>query len=70
MELPKVSPVFIKVSEIPEFKTLREYELCQAVCQKVTKDSLLGVQRIGMLWCIYLISTEARVTVLANNVEI
>ena len=43
---------------------------CQVVSQKITKESLLGVQRIGMLWCIYLKCTEARVTVLANNVEI
>ena len=38
--------------------------------QKVTKDNLLGVQRIGMLGRIYLKTTEARVTVLANNVKI
>ena len=70
MELPKVGPVFVKASEIPDFKTLKEYELCQAVCQKIKKESLLGVQRIGMLWRIYLKTTEARVAVLANNVEI
>ena len=70
MELPKVDPVFVKAGEIPDFKTLKEYELCEAVCKRIKKDSLLGVQRIGMLWRIYLKTKEARVTVLANKVEI
>ena len=66
MELPKVGQVFIRASEIPDFKTLKEYELCEAICKKITKESLLGVQRIGMLWHIYLKSKEARASVLAN----
>ena len=70
MELPKVNPVFVKAGEIPDFKTLKEYELCETVCKRIKKDSLLGVQRIGMLWRIYLKTKEARVTVLANKVEI
>ena len=40
------------------------------MCKQIKKENLLGVQRIGMLWRIYLKTKEARVNVLANNVEI
>ena len=70
MKLPKVDPVFVKAGEIPAFKTLKEYELCEAVCKQIKKDSLMCVQRIGMLWQIYLKIKETRVTVLSNKVEI
>ena len=62
--------MFIRASEILDFKTLKEYELCEAICKKITKESLLGVQRIGMLWHIYLKSKEARASVLVNKVDI
>ena len=65
-----MGPVFIRASEIPDFKRLKEYGLCEAICKKITKESLLGVQRIGMLWCIYLKSNVARASVLANKVDI
>ena len=48
MELPKVDPVFVKAGEITDFKTLKEYELCETVCKRIKKDSLLGVQKIGI----------------------
>ena len=70
MELPKVDPVFVKAREIPDFRTLKKYELCEAMCKQIKKENLLGVQRIGMLWRIYLKTKEARVNVLANKVEI
>ena len=65
-----MAPVFIRAREIPNFKTLKEVELCEAICLIIQKSSLLGVQRIGMVWRLYLTNNEARVTLLANNVII
>ena len=70
MDLPRVAPVFIRAREIPNFKTLKEVELCESICLIIEKQSLLGVQRIGMVWRVYLMNNEARITLLANNVVI
>ena len=70
MELPSVAPVFTRAREIPNFKTLKEVELCEAICLIIQKSSLLGVQRIDMVWRLYLTINEARVTLLVNNVII
>ena len=70
MELPKVEPVFVKALEIPDYKSMKEFEMCQAVCKRLDSVKLLGVQRIGMLWRIYLKDRESRVTLLANKLEI
>ena len=70
MDLPKVEPAFLKARDIPEFKTLKEYELCEAVSKVISRENLLGVQRIGMLWRIYLKNTESRVKLLANSVQL
>ena len=59
-----MAPVFIRAREIPNFKTLKEVELCEAICLIIQKSSLLGVQRIGMVWRLYLTNKEARVTLL------
>ena len=64
-----MAPVFIRAREIPNFKTLKEVELCE-ICLIIQKSSLLGVQQIGMVWRLYLTNNEARVTLLANNVII
>ena len=65
-----MEPVFLKARDIPDFKTLKEYELCEAICKVIQKERLVGVQRIGMLWRIYIKSKEARVTLLANKIEL
>ena len=70
MELPKVEPAFLKASDVPDFKTLKEYELCEALSKVINRENLLGVQRIGMLWRIYLKNTESRVKILANSVQL
>ena len=70
MELPRVEPAFLKAKDVPEFKSLKEYELCEAISKVINKENLLGVQRIGMLWRIYLKSTESRVKLLANSVQL
>ena len=70
MDLPRVEPVFVKASDIPDFKSLKEFEMCQAVCTRIAKESLLGVQRIGMLWRLYLNDKESRVVLLANKITL
>ena len=67
MELPKVEPVFIRTRQIPDFKTLRDIELCLA---NIERSCLLGVQRIGMIWRVYLKDNASRVTLLANSVVV
>ena len=70
MELPRVEPVFVRAREIPDFKSLREFEMCQSICKRIESDKLLGVQRIGMLWRVYLKDRESRAHLLVNNLEI
>ena len=70
MDLPRVEPVFVKASDIPDFKSLKEFEMCQAVCTRIAKESILGVQRIGMLWRLYLNDKESRVVLLANKITL
>ena len=71
MELPKVEPVFVKalrlLVDIPDYKSMKEFEMCQAVCKRLDSVKLLGVQRIGMLWRIYLKDKEPRVTLWQTN---
>ena len=49
MELSKVEPVFVKALVIPDYKSMKEFEMHQAVCKRLESVKLLGVQRIGML---------------------
>ena len=70
MELPRVEAAFVKDSDIPDFKSLKEFEMYQAVCTRFTKESLLRVQRLGMLWRLYLNDKESRVVLLANKITL
>ena len=70
MELPKVEPVFVRAKDIPDFKSLKEFEMCHTICNRIESCKLLGVQRIGMLWRIYLKDKESRATLLASKLEI
>ena len=45
MELPKVEPAFLKARDVPDFKTLKEYELCEALSKGINRENLLGVQK-------------------------
>ena len=43
LELPRVEPpVFGKSINIPDFKSLKEFEMRQAVYTRIAKESLLG----------------------------
>ena len=71
MQLPKVGPVFIRASKIPDFKTLKNMNCVKQFVRKLQKKlSLLGVQKISMLRCIYLKSKGARASVISNKVDI
>ena len=65
-----MAPVFIRAMEIPNFKTLKEVELCVAICDSIERSCLLGVQRIGMVWRVYTKNHESRMTLLANGIVI
>ena len=60
----------MKALEIHDYKSMKEFELCQAVCKRRDSVKLLGVQRIGMLRKICLKDGESRVNLLANKREI
>ena len=70
MELPKVEPVFVRAKDIPDFKSVKEFEMCHNICKRIESSKLLGVQRIGMLWRVYIKDKESRATLLANKLEI
>ena len=44
--------------------------MCQYICKRIESCKLLGVQRIGMLWRVYLKDKESRATLLVNKLEI
>ena len=70
MELPNVAPVFVRAVEIPNFKTLKEVELCVAISASIERSCLLGVQRIGMVWRVYPKNHESSIILLANGIVI
>ena len=42
MELPKVEPVFLKAWDIPDYKTLEKYKLCEAIRKVIQKRKATG----------------------------
>lgn len=63
-------PVFFKASDVPSFKTLKEYEVCKSVFEVIDKESVVGCQRIRGLWRIYINNTEDRIKLLANRITL
>lgn len=70
MDIPFLPPVFFKASDVPSFKTLKEFEVCKAVFEVVPKDNLTGCQRIRGLWRIYVKSQEDRIKLLSNRITL
>ncbi|GFR93843.1 hypothetical protein ElyMa_000903500 [Elysia marginata] len=60
-------PVFVLGKDLPEEPRLDNYDLCMAIAKIVGREGVLGAQRIGALWRIYLPSPEARATLLARG---
>ena len=65
-----MEPVFVRAKDILYFKSMKEFEKCQYICKRIESCKLLGVQRIGMLWRVYLKDKESRATLLVNKPEI
>ena len=75
-----VKPVFFLSSEVPQYDNnwLSTYKICKAVSAVVgepnpedaEKSVVDGAQKIGNLWRIYLLDTEARVVLLSNGITL
>ena len=70
MDTPFLPPVFFKASDVPSFKTLKEFEVCKAVFEVVPKDNLTGCQMIRGLWHIYVKSQEDCIKLLSNRITL
>ena len=65
-----VPPVFFKARDVVDFRILHEFEVYASVKDKVGLENVLGCQRIGRLWRIYVKSTECRTKLLTNKLTI
>ena len=70
MDTKFLPPVFFKASDVPDFKTLKEYEVCKGIFDIVDKEKVLGCQRIRGLWRIYVKTDEDRIKLLANRITL
>ena len=65
-----VPPVFFKANEVLNYLTLTEYDVYTSVKTTVGDDNVVGCQRIGGLWRIYLKTIEVRIKLLASRLNI
>ena len=65
-----LEPVYFKGVEVPEFKTLKEYEVCKSAFTVVGPDNVVGCQRIRGLWRIYVKSKADRIKLIANSITL
>ena len=67
-----VPSAFILSRDLPEDPRVDNYELCVAISKVVGRGGggLLGAQRIGALWPIYLNTSEARVNLLGQGLAV
>ena len=63
-------PVFVKAGDITDFKNIKEIDMYQVVVEKVDPEHVFGVQRIGMLWRIYLSNQESRIALLTQHITV
>ena len=70
MELPPIEPVFVKARDIMNFKAIKEIDMCEAVTKQIRPENVFGVQRIGILWRIYITNEQSRLTLLTQNIVI
>lgn len=67
-ELASIPPVFIKDSDLPS--RFREFSLCSLIASKISPDDLLGCQKIGDLWRIYITKDCAKETLLNERITV
>ena len=65
-----MEPVFINAKDIIDFKTVKEFEICEAVLDVIQMKELLAIQRIRMVWRIYVKDNQARVKLCATTLNI
>ena len=70
MELPPVEPVFVKARDIINFKAIKELDMYEAVTEQIKPENVFGVQRIGMLWRIYVTNQQSRLALLTQNIVV
>lgn len=64
--LTKTTPVFIKDSDWG--KRITDYEVCTTLCGSLDSNDLLGSQKIGGLWRIYVKSADAQAKLLTAHI--
>lgn len=70
MDIQFLAPIFFKASDVPNFKTLKEFEVCKAVFEIIGQDNLQGCQRIRGLWRIYVKTDEDRIKLITNRITL
>ena len=65
-----VPPAFIVSRDLPEDPKVDNNELCVAIAKVVGRAELLGAQRIGALWRVYLNTSEARANLLGQGLAV
>lgn len=70
MDIQFLAPIFFKASDVPNFKTLKEFEVCKAVFEIIGQDNVQGCQRIRGLWRIYVKTDEDRIKLITNRITL
>ncbi|GFR93024.1 hypothetical protein ElyMa_006215600, partial [Elysia marginata] len=70
MSINTSPPVFVLNRDLPDDKRLDNYDMCLAVSKVVGREGVLGAQRIGSLWRIYMRTVQARATLLAKGLGV
>lgn len=60
--------VFMKTDDL--VGQARDFTICKAIADKIGAEQLIGCQRIGKLWRIYLKTQESRIKLITNSVQI
>lgn len=63
-------PVFVMSRDLPDEPRIDNYDMCLAVSKTVGREGVLGAQKIGALWRIYLRNQQVRAALLANSLTI
>lgn len=65
-----VPPVFVKSKDVPDYMTLHEYDVYSCAKDVVGVQNVIGCQRIGGLWRIYVSSVEDRIKLITKRLTI
>ena len=65
-----VPPVFFKAKDVLEYLTLNEFEVYSSVRSAVGTENVIGCQRTGGLWRVYLKSMDDRIKLIASKLNL